>query len=667
MKALWNRPAALSIVGLSSFVLLCPQFASAKDKPEPVPQWGLDAYKTKTPDYAKDSSSVILYDEYVETVDAQGRATEREREAIRILQPQGRHQSCEVQYDVDEKVNYLREWTIGADEKQYQAKDTDFVDEGAEEMGIVKDVPILLATEKARVVHPPAADVGATVLCESEELLAPWDQEKIWRIQSGIPIVYEALEVDLPAGRAHAESWHRYQPVKANEPTPNQWRWEIKDMQKLDLRDVKASLEWSALAGRMAVNWGDAAVDGRENQWHALGVWFTNLEAHRPDPSPEITAKAQELVAGAPDYFAKLTNITEYIQKNVRYFIVERGIGGFQAHPAADIYRNGYGDCKDKTTLLISMLQAVGIKAFYVPVDDRRGVVDPDAPSSYGNHMITAIEVPENVKDARLAAIVKAKDGKRYLIFDPTNERTPVGNLPSYLQGSYGILSAGESSQIIALPVLDPDENGTERKGDFTLSADGALTGKVDASHIGPEGGDLRLLLKYTDDKERRAYWEKLVERDLPNATLDSFQFEQPSSLAKPLEFHYKVTVPQYAHQAGPLLLVRPRVVGNDAVPFDDKPRSVPIDLSATGDWRDSYDIALPPGYVVDETPDPVDVDVDFARYHASATAKGNMLHYEREYVVRQVEIPAEKADDFRKLESAILSDEKSTVVLKKQ
>ena len=189
----------------------------------------------------------------------------------------------------------------------------------------------------------------------------------------------------------------------------------------------------------------------------------------------------------------------------------------------------------------------------------------------------------------------------------------------------------------------------------------------MDASHIGPEGGDLRLLLKYTDDKERRAYWEKLVERDLPNATLDSFQFEQPSSLAKPLEFHYKVTVPQYAHQAGPLLLVRPRVVGNDAVPFDDKPRSVPIDLSATGDWRDSYDIALPPGYVVDETPDPVDVDVDFARYHASATAKGNMLHYEREYVVRQVEIPAEKADDFRKLESAILSDEKSTVVLKKQ
>jgi hypothetical protein len=39
--------------------------------------------------------------------------------------------------------------------------------------------------------------------------------------------------------------------------------------------------------------------------------------------------------------------------------------------------------------------------------------------------MITAIEIPSDVKDPRLKAIVKARDGKRYLIFDPTDERTP--------------------------------------------------------------------------------------------------------------------------------------------------------------------------------------------------------------------------------------------------
>ena len=632
-----------------------------KDKQD-LPQWGLDAAKTPTPAYVKDAAAVVLFDEYLETVDAQGRATEREREAIRILKPQGRSDAmCGVSYDVDEKINYFREWTIAADQKQYQAQDTDFIDVGD------TSVPIMLSTRKSRVVHPPAADVGATIVCESEELLEPYLQETFWQIQTHIPVVFQALEVDLPVGRSYSAAWHKFPPVKPVEVAPNHWRWELKDMPELDLRDVKSRPDWVALAARMSVLWGDAAVQGTDNQWRAIGQWQGNLEENRHDPSPEITAKAIELTASAPDFYTKLTRITDYIQKNVRYFVVERGVGGWQPHYASDIFRNRYGDCKDKTTLLISMLQTIGIHASSLSVDVRRGFVDPAAPSRFGDHMITAIEVPADVQDPRLKAIAKAKDGKRYLIFDPTNERTPVGNLPSYEQGSFGYLAAGASSQIIALPVLDPDANGTEQKGAFTLAADGTLTGSVDTSHIGSEGALFRRFLKKTDTKEQREDWEKYVAYTLPGVTLDAFQFIEPSALDKPLEFHYKVTARQYSHQAGSLLLVRPRVVGSVALPFDDKSRIHPIDLDATGRWRDSFDITIPPGYVVDETPDPVSIDVGFASYHSTVSAKANLLHYEREYVVRQVEIPPSKAADFRLLESTILSDEKDSAVLKKQ
>jgi hypothetical protein len=661
----------MHLVSVLSAALLAgaavPAHAGLFGKDSPVPQWGLDAAKTPTPANIGDASSVVLFDEYVETIDGQGRAVEREREAIRILKPQARHEFCAVSYDVDEKINYFREWTLAADGKTFQAKDTDFIDVGAGEEDAVRDIPILLQTEKTRIVHPPAEDMGATILCESEELMAPWRHEMVWRIQEGIPFVFEALEIDLPPGGYLAESWHRYQPVKPVEVEPNHWRWVIKDMPRLDLRDVKSSPSWEALAARMSVYWGGGATSDESGEWRALGQWATDIEEHRPDPSPEITAKAQELTEGTSDFFTKLTNITAYIQKNIRYFIIVRGIGGWQAHPAGDIFRNRYGDCKDKTTLLISMLQVVDIKAFYMPVDDHRGFVDPNAPSLAGDHMITAILLPPDVKDPRLLAVVTAKDGNRYLIFDPTNERTPVGNLPSYLQGGYGLLAAGPSSQIIELPVLDPSANGTDESGKFTLAADGTLTGSVDTLHFGPEGADLRQFLKFTDQKERRDAWEKHVARDVPGVVLDSFQFVEPDSLAKPLEFHFTVTAHQYAHTAGPLLLVRPRVLFSMALHFDDKPRKVPFDLEATGRWNDSYDIALPAGYVVDETPDPVDLDMDFASYHASVTAKGNLLHYERELTVRQVELPAERAADFRKFESAILSDEKGTAVLRRQ
>jgi len=654
------RPCLISFAALL-FVAALPLHADWFGKDKQIPDWGLEAAKTKTPDYAKDSPAVILFDEYVETVDGQGRAVEREREAIRILKPQGRGNTCEVNYDVDEKVNYFRVWTIAADEKQYPAKETDFVEQGD------TDVPIMLSTRKYRVAHPPAADVGATILCESEELLESYSQEKIWQVQSGIPIVFQALEVDLPAGRAHTESWHGHEPVKPVEIAPNHWRWELKDMPALILRDVPSGPEWLALAARVSIQWGDAAVDGKDNQWRALGKWVTTLESDRPNPSPEITAQVQSLIAGAPDFYTRLSRITDSIQKNIRYFIVARGIGGLQANHAADIYRNKYGDCKDKTTLLISMLQVAGIHAFYVPVDDRRGIIDPDFPSLIGNHMITAIEIPADVQDPRLQAIVKAKDGKRYLIFDPTNERIPVGNLPSYEQGTYAILAAGDSSQIIALPVLPPEANPNERKGSFTLAADGTLTGSVDAIRSGSGGGELRNILKMADEKERREGFETAVASDVPGAALDSLQFVQPSELDKPIEVHYKLTAAHYAHQAGTLLLIRPRVVGTDVIPFNDKPRTVPIDLNATGSWRDSFDITLPPGYSVDETPDPVDIDLDFASYHSSITAKGNLLHYQREFVIRKVELPSTQASSFRHLEGMILADEKGNAVLKRQ
>jgi len=641
--------------------LPCPASAGIFNRNQPLPDWAVQANKIHTPDYAKDASAVILYDEYVETIDANGRPTEREREAIRILKPQGRHNTCAVGYDVDEKINYFRVWTIAADEKLYMAQDTDFAEAGDTQ------IPIMLSTYKERIAHPPAADVGATIFCESEEVLRPYMHEKVWRIQNGIPVVFQALEIDLPPGRTYAQAWHSFKAVPPVEVAPNHWRWEVKDMPALDLRDIPSHPEWDALAARMSVQWGDAAVEGNDNEWKAIGAWVTGLEADRPIPTTEITTFTQSLITGAPDFYARLSRITDSIQKNIRYFVVARGISGFQANHAADIFRNRYGDCKDKTTLLIAMLRVAGINAYYMPVDDRRGIVDPDAPSLYGNHMITAIEVPADVNDPRLMAITKGHDGRRYLIFDPTNERTAIGNLPSYLQGSYGTLAAGPASQVLALPILPPDANGNERKGMFTLAADGGLTGQVDVTHDGAEGAEIRLSLKNTDENERRQALETSVAHDVPGVVLNSFQYVQPAELDKPMEVHYKFTAAQYAHQAGSLLLVRPRVVGSDAIPFNDKPRTVPIDLSATGRWRDTFDITLPAGYVIDETPDPVTVDLDFASYHSTVTANGDKLHYERELVLKQVELPASRSADFRKLESAILMDEKGTAVLKKQ
>ncbi len=214
---------------------------------------------------------------------------------------------------------------------------------------------------------------------------------------------------------------------------------------------------------------------------------------------------------------------------------------------------------------------------------------------------------------------------------------------------------------------MQPEANGTEQKGAFQLAADGTISGAVVANHSGPEGGEWRQLLRETDTREQHDALEHILGSQIPGVTLESYSFQEPKTLDKPLELDYKVTAKQYARPVGPLLLVRPRVVGEDGVFIQPKPRTVPINLEATGNWHDSYDIQLPDGYVVDELPDGASVDADFASYHSSFTVKDKVLHYERSYTVRKLQLPAERQAEFMHFEGVIGADEKATAVLKKQ
>ena len=637
-----------------------PLFAA---KPDSVPDWVRTAATQKLPTYSPETNAAILLEDTTYSVASDGSAIEHYRSVIKILRPQGRDEAIVyVPFDRDTKILALHVWSIGPDGHEYEVKDKEVVEFGYPGQGnLFEDI-------KFKAARAPGRDPGGIVAYEYEQRVLPYLTEKTWHFQSDLPRLHQAFTLELPPGYTYGTVWAHHEQINAIDLEHQRWRWEMNDTPAIELQHVQMRPSERALAGRMTLHYAPpGAPAASQGTWQGIGEWYQTLSKDRLVATPEIAAKAKELAGGKTDFYDKTEAIAEFVQKQIRYFVIEMGVGGFQPHFAGDIFRNRYGDCKDKATLLSAMLSTVGVHSALVIVDHRRGVVDPNAPSIVADHAIAAIEIPEGYSSPKLHSVITAKTGRKYLIFDPTWEKTAFGQLEHNLQGGYGILMEGKDSQIVQFPLLSPELNTIRRAAKFQLQPDGSLKGIVTEKRFGDVSEERRAMYTTGDAKEQSDFLDHVLERDFTTFKVSDVKVENADSLNKDLTTTYSLDAERFGKSMGSLLMVRPRVLGGEYLETDHKKRTVPIDLRETMQSKDDYDIELPPGYAVDELPGPVKLDLGFASYESISQVKGNILHYSRTYTVREVTLPPEKYGDVQKLAGVIAADEQSHAVLKKQ
>src|SRR5205814_442579 len=348
------------------------------------------------------------------------------------------------------------------------------------------------------------------------------------------------------------------------------------------------------------------------------------------------------------------------VQHDVRYVAIEIGVGGFRPHPAQDIFSNRYGDCKDKATLLSTMLSQAGIRSYYVLINVNRGVVAPDFPTATEfDHAILAIELPAHTDSGDLYAVTDDPNLGRLLMFDPTDPYVPLGQLPSSLQANYGLLVTDDGGQLIKLPLLSPALNRLMRSAKLSLSSEGFLFGDVVEVRWGAPAEELRARLLSLPDADRRRATEEFLSSFLGGSQLLGYKLENLEDLDRNPVLSYRFAANGYAEQAGDLLLLRPRVLGTkDEMSFGKKDRQYPIAFRALTLQSDMVEIRLPSGYVPDGLPRPTAIDVGVADYKSKVEMNGDTLRYTRMYEIKDVLVPKERLADLKSLYYQISVDE---------
>lgn len=132
-------------------------------------------------------------------------------------------------------------------------------------------------------------------------------------------------------------------------------------------------------------------------------TWSEAAERHRPlyDVPKELPAELQgvvsDLAANHDSPETRAVAALRLVQREIRYVAVHLGEGGFQPRPPDEVWRQRFGDCKDVSRLLCTLMQHLGLDAVPALVNSKSGSLLADSPpgAAVFDHCITRLTLPD--------------------------------------------------------------------------------------------------------------------------------------------------------------------------------------------------------------------------------------------------------------------------------
>jgi hypothetical protein len=306
----------------------------------------------------------------------------------------------------------------------------------------------LYGSARARLVEFPRLDPGSELVIEYRVRESPYFPVGAIALAEADPI--EALSVE----------------VRGLSGATGDWRWHVSGQREgLELQEVSGGMTVKARELADAEELAEADPEGRAPvlrygwgaaaTWRDVGLWYEEILEPVARGDAAVKAQARALVAGREAPREQLETLLGFLRQDVRYVAVEVGIGGYRPTPAGETLERRWGDCKDKSLLLIDLLEEVGVPAYPVLIrSSMGGDIDAEFPGpGQFNHLIVA--VPE----AAVATTPEDPVADGYLFLDPTQERGGAGWLAPWVQGKKALVVRGGESVLVSTPQRTAQES----------------------------------------------------------------------------------------------------------------------------------------------------------------------------------------------------------------
>jgi hypothetical protein len=165
---------------------------------------------------------------------------------------------------------------------------------------------------------------------------------------------------------------------------------------------------------------------GGSASWQELARAYSQIVAARLAEA-DVQALTARVTAGRATREAKVSAILEYLSREIHYTGLEFGQASVVPHPIAETLAHRYGDCKDKSLLLVAMLRVAAIPASLALLNASDQLDIPDDIPGMGLFTHAIVMVPGDPvlwidatdETARLGELPDDDRGRSALVIDP--------------------------------------------------------------------------------------------------------------------------------------------------------------------------------------------------------------------------------------------------------
>ena len=438
----------------------------------------------------------------------------------------------------------------------------------------------------------------------------------------------ETFEFRAPAAMALQVVSTKVQPVITTEKDERVYRWTTHNEHKQPSKEVNLDLHGRAHPPDILIT--------TFKSWQDLGDWYSALASQAAAVTPPIQAKADELTKGLNSDAEKIAAIYNYVALQFRYIGLDFGIGRYKPHTAEDVLDNQYGDCKDKHTLLSSLLRAAGYASSPVLISSDTAI-NPDVPSpSQFDHVITLITAIPNSP-----AATTGPDFSKDLLVDSTSGLTSIGVLLPALRDKQALIvrSGGHSEMIrTALAPAANVAEGWDFASKGKLDKDGTLHASVSLTW----NADLAIYIRSGFRNTSRSDWTALMQKISYGmgfgGQVSNPDISDPSDMTVPMHAAYDYEREKYSDwEDGNISFPvtgfdLPSLAQGDTLKGD-------IYLGAPQVQHQHSEIDLPEGYSA-SMPSDVDIKTDGIHYQATYTVDHLHLETDRKLTIETARLP---------------------------